>query len=689
MSRERYMDEELETSTTSPDLENDSEKDKRIISLEQQVAALSAQLAQLEEPKNIKIGYDPTKPEISDTEKDYLEDLLEGLKSFGIDRNSLSSMKIKEDDKKTWHRLEKLHKELRGSSEAENYFHLETNPPGLENPKPHQFKDPVEIAYIESYSGYQRKVYVPESRENKFKYLRDALALSEAASSEAGDPAADRAVRRADSMIEALREPEYRRNHTDEKDPNYDIGIRLNNELQARKKFREMFLRFESVQDVKAVASLVQQFRAEYLNTLIHIPEVMEFFVEYDLRAQEYIQASKTDTLEDFQKKIVEKIIKRKKESDPEFSERLRKKKEENTDYNENAELEWARRLGERFWMVTGRLSAQDKKIEGKFTGGVFFARRLFNFQRWLIKNKDHYHLHPELMADVDIGNQDFLTSKLPKKIYDIEFNKIKQAKIEELVEKGKTREDAEEEAEKDKELNVKADKTALERVEKVFNGFKPEQKKFDKKKGIYEYDWSGKIYMRDEAGNIRVDEYGIPDPKYTRLVDLSNVDWQEIDFRVFDPISPMLQWSIYNLMNAEDLRDKLKSTFLKVPTSEALAQVKDMWEHLDSDQWTEKGKLIRNFAEYVWKGEGRKKGEYPKLSRADIDLMISQSAYQLGLSAEDSIEVSRMVLDKEGKSLINQLLVIKDFFKPDQAFGIFIWEVIKGIIQQGLSQKG
>jgi hypothetical protein len=169
-------------------------------------------------------------------------------------------------------------------------------------------------------------------------------------------------------------------------------------------------------------------------------------------------------------------------------------------------------------------------------------------------------------------------------------------------------------------------------------------------------------------------------------LEDLSFLKNREVRALMFGP-QPYLDWSIYQLDGPDKVRDGMLgkvNAFLRHPSSESAIALGDSLSYLGSKQHKAKIILVGNLARMFMTDETYDLG-FGKFDKQMANAMIGNVGRGLGLHQADVQEIAENVV---GTDLYNQLLYAVDLFKPDKFFMLFLYQLIVGILSEGMKSK-
>jgi hypothetical protein len=499
-----------------------------------------------------------------------------------------------------------------GAPIERNQFYIEDGaipgPPGDVDPlgNPNRYAIPTEWGYISHPTYGVIEVVVPKNPEDKWKYINNALTELEQSTSEAAEGAAGETLQRAQTMISALLNERYKREHR--ADPNNEVGIRLLHEFIARQKLHQVTRAIEVGESLENVAKLIQNIKGDMLNSLLHNArglhngsEVARAMAYYDKHAERFMAARG-----DLQGRVAEDQL-------AQFrleARRFAAGRDPGNTADTAEETIWAQSIAERILTMTLRLSRRDRTGKGLNTGGYYFLDRLANFDRWSFANAEDQGLFPELIfpvdprpghdkenhkrhhegyVEVDLGVRDYWSKRFIDNIY---RNLKQRVRYQENREPNPT------------ELEAVA--LEVERLTGVSGRLK--------ENGDYDF-------TPENPHDIIID--------FDYMID----KWDDINFAVVGgergTASPLTDYAIYELDQPDRVRAALvdpKSGYLRNPTTEAVMGLKQLLPYLGGDQEEFMENALENWLIFATTERHERTGK-PHYHYNDIQGVLNQAA--------------------------------------------------------------
>lgn len=477
-------------------------------------------------------------------------------------------------------------------------------------------------------------------------------------------------------------------------EPRRILGEIMHKEFIARLYLHQGFLQYDKAGKTETIFQVHSLFFADHLNfffrdsgsrdkkVMVKRIKIWEAMKYYEQHTNDYLDIRGEYNLKKFRQKVRDEITK----DEPTLSEQ---------------DIVSSQMLAERLWQITTRRVVKDNLVK-QYTnispskndldkgsvefrsdagGGNWAARKIMRFKEYTYTQIDAQRVIPKLLDGVDIGTEDFFKG-YPGIIQGFYKKELYFRYKGEGLDEDEARRLAEEGS-----ITITKVITGLEQVK------------------INEKDVWEEEYARDTSDEpVLVDGkkqylgyYNIEGFKWS-LEDLAIEQQQQIeqllgrrpehlvDFSLMGT-NPMVSWSYRKIFKPDEVIEpfmgKVKA-FLRTPSAENLIALADIFIYQTDRQWETKSRLVSNFVDYIRSKEAKNFG-YIKPDRMMIDAVINNTARELGLNSE---EVEKIAKEKLGKSIIANIGLGLSYFKADRFFFMFIFEIIKGIVQQALNIK-
>jgi hypothetical protein len=532
----------------------------------------------------------------------------------------------------------------------------------------------VEYALRETPYGRLEQVPVPRSAKDKWRYVNKALEMIEETSVEGGGGGAEAALHRMEDMVKVLSSPDYE-DMAGMLPENKGIGEKLHEEVLGRKQLHIAVLKFGLADSAKAAGNIVKEFRAVHLNAILgesrlgrndaerqyrDQSKIGKALVFYDQHAEEYLRETNPEHAENFGyevmlhlalgdtrdpnslRHVLPAAVLGRIHNMQEFANEIAGLNPETREKAIRAieAQKWARTMGERIWILTGRMAKADPDLNAdNFNGGNYFWRRLFNFHEWVWQNQEKQHIRPELLFPATVGPDG-------RRIYDkerfVDFNQ--------------------------------GDFFSKKLIEQLMNHYK------------YEYTRRLGDTNRAEAEAAREVRNIIGkeiNPKTNKAIDpatgedrdvldISTINFEAIDFRLIAD-NPWLDWGIYHIDGPDDMRGAVVpgskgGGLLREVTEETLFAVRNESTYLSGKQWQDvKERMLYNFGHFMrhdnWREMRRSNWSISKLK-----LFIEEAAGNKFIDPKDIHHVEEEMFKSENPvSVFMDRLIpktIKHFFQ-------------------------
>ncbi len=594
----------------------------------------------LEHLEHISVSPPPEQPAISIEKAAQLDDLVAEARGYELLRKTVEEKMLSE----------KALKRLQNEDPAAyaNYVRAGIELM-LQPPKPtfeEKAGEKTEPIKVQTVQGTEMTLFLPESDDGKMRWMRDRLAFAEKTQESFGSSENFTYLSDVFLVIRKLQKRGLDKNIPIEEGSIGSAGMAENmkRELMARAALHDFSLIYTKTTSADAISESAPILKAEHFNTLFKIPEIRKAFLIYENRAREFLAARGQRKI-DIQQEIAREI-----------------------GNGDVVKGEWAQRIAERLWRITGRAAFHDglrprdpqkpEEVEfiGEGSGGDFVLRRVFKFKEWLQTSRKSTPVAENLLPYVDLKAVDFWSQVAGS----LEGNILKQLR-------GQFSEDelAQDPKQFKQKLGVEND-----------NEFHGCNTLFEYLKHRAEQTIGSTLGIKKEEIEVGAELKWPKSLEKIGQLDMSNIDFNLLGEGFYGT------YVYFNIASPEKARDALvgkTSSFLRQPSYDGLKQLVDIFGYQQADQYETKARLLEGFLRLAMSDEAKNWGLI-KTDRMTADGAINNSKNDLGLPDQQRDVLRSRIL---GTSLISKARTILSSFRIMPGILASIWEFVTGFFKQ------